>query len=151
MLNGAILAPFEAWLVLRGLRTLPVRLAQHETDAVAVGEFLRSHPAVARVFHPAFDDSPLRHSMRGYAGLLSFELRRGDAGTIGRVIDALRVFRIGVSWGGVESIVVSPNRGVNTAYLESQQIPAGLIRISVGLEGAGVLIEDLQHALTAAS
>ena len=149
LLNGGILAPFDAWLLLRGLRTLPVRLAQHEADGLAVAEFLRSHPAVRRVFHPAFDENSAlaRRQMRGYSGVLSFELVHGEFVSVSRVMDALRHFRIAVSWGGVESVVISPNRGTNAARLDEQRIPRGLIRLSVGLEGAGVLIEDLRVAL----
>ena len=152
LLNGGILAPFDAWLLLRGLRTLPVRLAQHEADGLRVSEFLQSHPAVRRVFHPAFDADPalVRRQMRGYSGLLSFELARGDFENVVRVLDALKVFRIAVSWGGVESVVISPNRGSNADGLAAQRIPRGLIRLSVGLEGADVLIDDLAGALARA-
>jgi cystathionine beta-lyase/cystathionine gamma-synthase len=151
LLNGGVLGAFEAWLVLRGLRTLPVRLAQHETDGLAVGTFLQSHASVRRVFHPAFDaDAERVKQLRGFSGLLSFELADDDFGNVRHVLNAMRVFRIGVSWGGVESIAIAPNRGTNASYLAAQQIPRGLIRISVGLEGSGVLIEDLDRALTPA-
>mgnify|MGYP001236365142 CR=1 FL=1 len=149
LLNGGILAPFDAWLLLRGLRTLPVRLAQHEADGLAVAEFLRGHPAVRRVFHPAFDKNVAlaRRQMRGFSGVLSFELVRGDFESVSRVMDSLKHFRIAVSWGGVESVVISPNRGTNGEALDAQRMPRGLIRLSVGLEGAGVLIDDLRGAL----
>lgn len=152
MLLGGILGPFEAWLLLRGLRTLPVRLAQHERDGMRVAEYLRGHPAVRRVYHPAFDDQPeaVRRQLRGYSGVFSAELKRGDFDTVRRVIDALHHFRIAVSWGGVESLVISPNRGDNGAWLERQNLPPGLIRFSVGLEGADSLISDLEQALDTA-
>jgi cystathionine beta-lyase/cystathionine gamma-synthase len=151
MLNGGILAPFDAWLLLRGLRTLPVRLQQHEADGLRVAEFLADHPAVRRVFHPEFSEQSelVTRQLRGYSGLLSFELVRDDIESISQVIDTLRHFRIGVSWGGVESLVLSPNRGTNAAQLEAQGIPPGLIRLSVGLEGADLLIDDLRAALAA--
>jgi cystathionine beta-lyase/cystathionine gamma-synthase len=148
LLNGGVLGAFEAWLVLRGLRTLPVRLAQHETDGLAVAKFLQSHAAVRRIFHPAFDPNPARVSqLRGFSSLMSFEMARGDFESVRSVLNALRIFRLGVSWGGVESIAIAPNRGASSAYMAAQQIPAGLIRISVGLEGADVLMEDLDRAL----
>ena len=152
MLNGGILAPFDAWLLLRGLRTLPVRMRQHEEDARAVAEFLRSHAAVRRVHHPAFadDPSPAAAGLRGTSGLFSFELEGGDFSRVERFIDALHRFRIGVSWGGVESLVISPERGDDGSALEAAGIPRGLIRLSVGLEGAAALIEDLDRALRAA-
>jgi cystathionine beta-lyase/cystathionine gamma-synthase len=148
LLNGGILGPVDAWLLLRGLRTLPVRMRSHGQDALRVARFLRDHPAVRHVYHPAFDAPELAaRQLRGYAGLLSFALVRDDFDTVRRVIDALRHFRIGVSWGGVESLVLSPNRGDNGASLDAQRIPRGLIRLSIGLEGADVLIEDLARAL----
>jgi cystathionine beta-lyase/cystathionine gamma-synthase len=152
LLLGGILAPFEAWLLLRGLRTLPVRLAQHEADGLRVAGFLRDHPAVRHVFHPAFDDAPAHvvRQLRGFSGTFSFELANGDFDAVCRVIDALKHFRIGVSWGGVESLVISPNRGDNGAKLDAQGIPRGLIRLSVGLEGADTLIADIAAALDGA-
>jgi cystathionine beta-lyase/cystathionine gamma-synthase len=145
MLHGGILAPFDAWLLLRGLRTMPVRMQQHESDALKVAEFLRSRTDVSAVHHPAFAErSP---SLTGYSGLLSFELASGGFDEVRRFIDGLKRFRIGVSWGGVESIVISPNRGNNAHYLEVQRIPGNLIRISVGLEGADALIDDLGASL----
>lgn len=149
MLQGGILSPFDAWLLLRGLRTLPVRLAQHEADGLRVAEFLRGHPAVTRVYHPAFDADPalVRKQLRGYSGVLSFELKEDSYESVARVIDALKHFRIAVSWGGVESVVISPNRRTNLESLDAQRIPRGLIRLSVGLEGADALIADLRNAL----
>lgn len=149
LLNGGILAPFDAWLLLRGLRTLPVRLAQHEADALQVAEFLQGHPAVRRVYHPAMDpDSvPGPGQLSGYTGLLSFELERGGLDNVSRVIDGLEHFGIGVSWGGVESLVISPIGRTNQERLDELGIPPGLIRLSVGLEGAEVLISDLASAL----
>jgi len=152
MLNGGILAPFEAWLMLRGMRTLPVRLRQHEADARRVAEFLQSHPRVSRVHYPATDPDQqalLTRQMRGSTGLLSFELTGADFTGVSRVIDALQYFRIGVSWGGVESIVISAERRTGTEHLEAQRLPRGLIRLSIGLEGADVLIADLEQALSA--
>ncbi|HKS05055.1 MAG TPA: aminotransferase class I/II-fold pyridoxal phosphate-dependent enzyme [Gemmatimonadaceae bacterium] len=152
LLSGGILAPFDAWVLLRGLRTLPVRMAQHHVDALRVAEFLRGHRAVKNVFHPAFDkDTALvAKQMRGHSGLFSIELANPDFASLNRVIDSLEHFRIGVSWGGVESIVISPERGNNGKYLESQRIPRGVVRLSIGLEGADVLIHDLDQALSKA-
>jgi cystathionine beta-lyase/cystathionine gamma-synthase len=149
LLNGGILAPFDAWLLLRGLATLPVRLAQHEADALRVIAFLEGHPAVRRVYHPSIVEGRrlAAQQMSGFTGLMSFELVRDDFESVRRVIDSLRHFRIGVSWGGVESLVITPNRGTNEARLSELGIPPGLIRLSIGLEGAALLIEDLAAAL----
>jgi cystathionine beta-lyase/cystathionine gamma-synthase len=149
MLNGGILTPFDAWLLLRSVRTMPVRMQQHHIDALRVAEFLRTRPEVARVFHPAFDDSS--KSLTGYSGLFSFELVDGKFESVRRFIDGLKRFRIGVSWGGVESLVLAPNRGNNTAYLDAQHIPHGLVRLSIGLEGADALISDIEQALSTPS
>lgn len=149
LLLGGILGPFEAWLLLRGLRTLPARLRQHEADALRVAEFLHEHAAVRHVFHPALgpERELLERQLSGTSGLFAFELARGDFESVRGVIDRLRVPRIGVSWGGVESLVLSPNHGTNRAELEARGIPPGLIRLSVGLEGADTLIADLDRAL----
>jgi cystathionine beta-lyase/cystathionine gamma-synthase len=152
LLNGGILGPVDAWLLLRGLRTLPARMRQHEADGMLVAEFLHAHRVVSAVFHPAFDDAALvERQLRGTSGLLGFALARDDFETVRAVIDRLRHFRIGVSWGGVESLVITPNRGSNGESLDAQRIPRGLIRLSIGLEGADVLIADLAQALEAAA
>jgi cystathionine beta-lyase/cystathionine gamma-synthase len=148
LLNGGVLGPHEAWLLLRGMRTLPVRLRQHEADGLRIAKFLTEHPAVRRVYHPALtEERALLDRLHGCSGLFSFELVRDDLDSVARVIDGLEHFRIGVSWGGVESVVISPNRGSNGAQLDAQRIPRGLIRLSVGLEGADVLLRDLDAAL----
>jgi cystathionine beta-lyase/cystathionine gamma-synthase len=153
LLLGGILSPNDAWLLLRGMRTLPARLRQHETDALAVAERLRAHPAVGQVLHPAFDanEALVRSQLRGFAGVFSFTLGRADFETVRTVIDGLRRFRIGVSWGGVESLVITPMQRGRRTHLETQEIPDGLIRLSIGLEGAEVLIDDLRQALDAVS
>ena len=145
LLNGGILHPFDSWLLLRGLRTMPVRMQQHEADALRVAEYLRNRPDVSAVNHPAFGE-PSR-SLTGYSGVFSFELANGGVNEVRRFIDGLKRFRIGVSWGGVESLVISPNRGDNLASLDAQRIPHGLIRCSIGLEGADILIDDIAASL----
>lgn len=145
LLNGGILHPFDAWLLLRGMRTMPVRMQQHETDGLLVAEFLRGRDEVGAVHHPAFGSASA--ALTGYAGVFSFELKGDDFDTVRKFIDGLKRFRIGVSWGGVESLVISPNRATNLGYLDAQRIPHGLVRVSIGLEGADALIADLAAAL----
>jgi cystathionine beta-lyase/cystathionine gamma-synthase len=149
MLVGAILSPMDAWLMLRGLRTLPVRLAQHESDGIAVAGFLRAHPRVRRVFHPMYEENQdlVARYLRGFSGVLSFDLDRSGFDDVAQVLDRLKHFRIAVSWGGVESVAISPRRQTGTEGLDRQRLPHGLIRLSVGLEGAHALIEDIRHAL----
>lgn len=147
MLNGGILAPFDAWLLLRGLRTMPVRMLQHEADALRVAKYLRDRPDVGEVHHPAFGKQSA--SLTGNSGLFSFELANGGFDEVRRFINGLKRFRIGVSWGGVESLVISLNRGTNLAYLDAQRMPHSLVRLSIGLEGADVLIDDIGSSLDA--
>lgn len=145
LLLGGILHPFDSWLLLRGLRTMPVRMQQHERDALQVAEFLQNHPKIAAVNHPAFGESC--KSLTGYSGLFSFVLKDSGFEEVRTFIDRLRRFRIGVSWGGVESLVISPNRGNNLHYLDTHRMPHGLVRMSIGLEGADALREDITSAL----
>jgi cystathionine beta-lyase/cystathionine gamma-synthase len=152
MLNGGILGPFEAWLLLRGLRTLPARMGIHERDGLEVARFLAGHPAVARVHHPGLDDAGgpgagNGRTLAGSSGLFSFELRRATFDAVAAVIDGLELFRIGVSWGGAESLVISPERDASGTGLADRGLPRGLIRLSVGLDGANALIADLERAL----
>ena len=152
LLNGASLAPVDGWLLLRGLRTLPIRLERHMENGLRIAEFLQRHPAVRSVFHPALtDDRRLAaQQLTGYSGLLSFALVRDDFATLERVVDGLKLFRKGVSWGGVESLAISPRRPGNEPQLDARQMPHGLIRLSVGLEDVESLIADLTAALEGA-
>jgi cystathionine beta-lyase/cystathionine gamma-synthase len=147
LLHGGILHPFDAWLLLRGMRTMPVRMQQHEADALLVAEYLKTRADVSGVNHPAFTQPST--SLTGYSGVFSFEIANGGIDEVRRFIDGLKRFRIGVSWGGVESLVLSPNRGDNLSSLDSQRIPHGLIRVSIGHEGADVLIDDMAASLDA--
>jgi cystathionine beta-lyase/cystathionine gamma-synthase len=151
MLNGGVLAPFDAWLCLRGLRTLPARMRQHHESGLRVAEWLRTHPRVRRVFHPAFiaAPEPAEETLTGWSGVFSFELDATEYDDVRRVVDALRCFRIGVSWGGVESLVITPARRDNGPALDAQRIPRTLIRLSIGLEDPGMLSDDLARALAA--
>lgn len=147
LLLGGALAPASAWLLLRSLRTLPLRLERHGEDALRVARFLREHPAVEAVHHPATSGDPslVAAQMRGFSGLFSFQLRGGRFADVEAVLDGLRLFRKGISWGGVESLAYSPAREGGNRHGAS--LPAGLVRLSVGLEGADALIEDLSRAL----
>jgi len=152
-LNGAVLGPFDAYLVLRGLRTLPVRMAQHQANVLKVIGYLKQHNAVATVHHPytatgankSLNDS----QMSGYSGVLSFELKQTGYENVCKFIDALKLFKIGISWGGFESLVNSPitsNDKDKLAMLKKRGMPLGLIRLSIGLEGAEAQIADLEQA-----
>lgn len=149
LLNGAAPAPHDAYLLLRGLRTLPVRLRKHQTDGLVVATWLARRQEVGRVYHPlhlAEDAELSRSQLSGFSSLFSFTLERADYATLCRFINALKYFRIGVSWGGVESLVISPARPNNAEALEKAGLPAGLVRLSVGLEGIDPLLSDLEQA-----
>ena len=149
LLLGGSLGPFDAWLVNRGLRTLPNRMKQHHADGLAIARFLAVHPKVRQVFHPGLAGDPeiVEGQMRGFSGLFSFELDTDSDTTVASFVDRLKLFRIGVSWGGVESLALTPNRGTNASDLAAQRIPPGAVRLSIGLEGSAALIEDLDQAL----
>ncbi|MFE7404823.1 trans-sulfuration enzyme family protein [Isoptericola sp. NPDC057559] len=150
-LFGAVMSAMEASLVLRGLRTLPVRMERHQANALRVVEHLQRQDAVAAVHHPYADPGPgdalVRSQLTGFSGLLSLELGGGTFATVERFVDALRVFRIGVSWGGYESLVSSPVRADNADRLRADGLSTGLVRLSVGLEGADAQLDDLDRAL----
>lgn len=148
LLNGAPLSPFDAWLLLRGLRTLPARMREHEAAGLRILDVLRNHPAVDAVFHPALQDRTLvDQHLRGFSGLLSFTLKRATFDAVSTVVDGLQHFLPGVSWGGVESLAISPQRPGPWPDPHPTGLPPGLIRLSVGLEGASTLAEDVTQAL----
>ena len=101
------------------------------------------------MFHPGLVETPelVKSQLRGFAGLFSFELDTESYPEVAAFIDRLSVFRVGVSWGGVESLVLSPNHGTNREGLAAQRIPLGTVRLSVGLEGSEALIQDLDRSL----
>lgn len=149
-LNGAVLGAHDAFLINRGLRTLPLRLKQHQKNALKVIDYLSSKQEIANIYHPSLvkEDYPfLEKQMKGYSGLLSFELRNAHFESVSRFIDALSLFEIGVSWGGgYESLVTAPVKDDNEEQLIENGISPGLIRLSIGLEGAELQINDLEQA-----
>ncbi|MFB4167353.1 trans-sulfuration enzyme family protein [Virgibacillus sp. JSM 102003] len=150
-LLGGVMPPYEAWLLMRGLRTLPIRMKAHQESASKVAAFLETHQTVKKVNYPGLTSAPDfelgKRMLKGYSGLLSFEIVSKEFESIREVINALEQFNIGVSWGGFESLVLSPNNGQNYEQLIENNIDPGLIRISVGLESEEELIKDLDQAL----
>lgn len=145
---GAKLSPFEAWLLLRGLHTLPMRMARHMSSGLALAERLRAHPDVELVRHPAFSDHPGRASLSGFAGVFSFEVR--EAIDVPAFVDALRLVRIGVSWGGPESLVVpalAPLQLAKANCFARFGISPRLIRLSAGMEDETLIWADIEQAL----
>jgi cystathionine beta-lyase/cystathionine gamma-synthase len=155
---GPVLDPFAAWLLLRGLKTLGVRVERHNHNAQRLAEFLAAHPRVARVNYPGLAAHPAHaiaaRQMRGFGGMLSFEVKGGfEAGV--RCVEGLRTCIMAVSLGGAETLVTHPastsSAGIPRADLERAGITEGLIRVSVGLEEVDDLIADFDQALRAAA
>lgn len=145
---GQTASPDDAWLALRGLRTLELRLRRHEANGLAVARWLKDRPQVARILHPALPDCPghehWARDYKGSSGLFSFVLDGGDAAARARLIDGLELFGIGYSWGGYESLAV-PADPVRTATSRDYQGP--IVRLHVGLEHPDDLIADLACGL----
>jgi cystathionine beta-lyase len=147
---GHYVSPDDAWLALRGLRTLGVRLRQHEEGGLAVAQWLSRQPQVARVLHPALPACPghdlWRRDFTGASGLFSFVLNGGDDAARAALIDSLQLFGIGYSWGGFESLAlpVDPT-ALRTATLWRAEGP--VVRLHVGIEDPADLIADLAAGL----
>ncbi|OFX15812.1 MAG: cystathionine gamma-synthase [Armatimonadetes bacterium RBG_19FT_COMBO_69_19] len=151
---GAVPGPFDCWLVLRGLRTLAVRMDVHARNAMRVAEFLRSQHGVSRVFYPGLPDHPgheiARRQMTGFGGMVSFTLT-GGAAAARAVASAVQVFTLAESLGGVESLLDHPASMTHASLAGSPlQVDPGLLRLSVGIEHPDDLVEDMRQALGAA-
>ena len=152
MTLGGILSPHDAWLLLRGLRTLPARLAQIAATTATVIHWLQGQPGVRRIHYPqhqSYPQSALSTAQLHHAnGLFSIELEVPDLAAVDRFVDALERFVIAASWGGYESLVF-PVAGVRhwRSLADPCSVPLSLVRFSIGLEGAEVLIADLAQAL----
>lgn len=145
----------DAYLTLRGLRTLDVRLARHYENALAVAEYLARHDDVANVYYPALAQDPghalWRRDFSGASGLVSFAFRHPDASAASRFIDALRYFSIGASWGGYESLALeaAPERLAEHRYWRDGLPASSVVRLHIGLESPLDLIGDLERAFAA--
>ena len=154
-LLGGVMDPFSAFLVMRGLRTLAVRIEAHQAAALEIARFLEAHPAVDSVAYPGLPDHPdhalAKTQMDGFGGMVSFCVR-GDAAAARRVHDRLRLFHRAGSLGSVESLVSIPalmsHRHVPREKLDAMDVPERLLRLSVGLESPADLIADLDQALS---
>ena len=151
---GTCAQPFDCWLVLRGIKTLVVRMREHERNALAVAEFLQSHPKVKRVFYPGLPAHPqhklAKKQQRSFGGMVSFELD-GPIEELYRVLKATKLFALAESLGGVESLIEHPATMSHASMDSEHRLAAGItdsiIRLSVGIEDRDDLIADLQSAL----
>jgi cystathionine gamma-synthase len=148
---GAVAGPFDAWLTLRGIKTLGVRMDRHSANATRIAEMLQRHPRVASVLYPGLPDHPgheiAAKQMRQFGGMISFRMRT-EAEAV-KVCESTELFILGESLGGVESLIEHPGRMTHASVAGSAlEVPADLIRLSVGIEDVNDLIHDLEIALT---
>jgi len=156
MLNhlGGVIPPFEAFLVLRGIKTLSIRMKKHNENAQKIAEYLEAHHAVSWVKYPGLPSHPqheiARKQMDGYSGIISFELKGGL--TAGKnMMNSVKVAQLAVSLGGVESLIQHPasmtHAGMPKELREQAGITDGLVRLSVGIEDVDELIADLDQSM----
>ena len=154
---GAILGPFEAWQVLRGLKTLPLRMRQHFLNAQKVAEYLSTHPRIAKVNYPGLPEHP-QHNLaeklfegKGFGGVLSFEISGADKPVVFRFMEALELCQPATTLGDVYSLVLHPATASHRALTPAERarvgIPDGLVRLSAGIEDIGDILADLEQAL----
>jgi len=154
--SGAICGPMDSFLVLRGIKTLHVRMHYHCKNAEAVAHYLKSHPKVGNVYWPGFEDHPnheiAKRQMSNYGGMVSFNLKSGTFADASKVVSSLRVFTLAESLGGVESLAGHPasmtHASIPKADREKTGVVDSLIRLSVGIEDKEDLVEDLKQALS---
>jgi cystathionine gamma-synthase len=149
--TGSAGGPFDAWLTLRGVRTLGIRMDRHCRNAQRVADMLAGHPAVAQVYYPGLDAHPghevAAKQMRGFGGIVSFRARGGEPEAVA-ICGRTRLFTLGESLGGVESLIEHPGRMTHASAAGSAlEVPGDLIRLSVGIESCDDLLEDLRLAL----
>jgi cystathionine gamma-lyase len=150
---GAVPGPLDSWLVLRGIKTLALRMEKHDQNARQICEFLRNHPKVEQVYYPGLPDHPqrdvIRRQMRGHGGMLSFQLKGGFQECM-RFLRKLKVFTVAESLGGVESLIEHPSSMTHASVPRETRLERGiadnLIRVSVGIEDSGDLLQDLGQA-----
>jgi len=152
---GAIISPMDAWLVMRGTKTLAVRMRQHDENGRIVAQFLSEHPKVRHVYYPGLESHPqhelARRQMSGFGGMISFET--GSLENASRVLEGVRLCTLGESLGGVETLISHPATMTHASVPDVERdrlgITDGLVRISVGIEDVDDIIEDLDKALSA--
>ncbi|MFJ6554270.1 cystathionine gamma-synthase [Streptomyces luteogriseus] len=148
---GAVAGPFDSWLVLRGTKTLSVRMDRHSENAVKIADMLTRHARVTSVLYPGLPEHPghevAAKQMKSFGGMVSFRVAGGEEAAV-EVCNRAKIFTLGESLGGVESLIEHPGRMTHASVAGSAlEVPADLVRLSVGIENAEDLLEDLQQAL----
>lgn len=154
---GAILGPFDSWLVIRGIETLHLRMKQHCTSAFAIAKFLENHPAVDKVYYPGLTKHPnhliAKQQSTGFGGIVSFSLKADTEQAAIKLVTSTQLFKLAESLGGIKSLVSHPANMTHKSIPAEKRRAAGvsdsLVRLSVGLEDAEDLIIDLDQALNA--
>lgn len=152
---GAVPGPMDCFLVLRGIKTLHVRMKQHCENGIAIAHFLRNHPKVAKVYWPGFEDNVgyavAKKQMRGFGGMISFTLKDESMEAANKVLSSTKIFALAESLGGVESLINHPATMTHASIPREERIKNGLsdglIRLSVGIEDMVDLIADLNQAI----
>lgn len=152
---GAVPGPMDCFLVLRGIKTLGVRMKAHCENGTKIAHWLRSHPKIAKVYWPGFEDHPgyavAKKQMKDFGGMISFELKNDSVEEARRVLSSTHLFSLAESLGGVESLINHPASMTHASIPREERIKNGLsdslIRLSVGIEDADDLIEDLEKAI----
>lgn len=150
---GGVMSPFNAWLLLRGIKTLPVRMRQHEANAKKVAEFLQAHPKVKKVFYPGLESSEgyeiAKSQMDGFGAMISFEID-GNLNQSKNFVNGVKLMKLAVSLGDCETLIEYPaamtHRGYPKERLEEFGLTETMIRISIGLENSEDIIQDLENA-----
>lgn len=148
---GAIAGPFDSWLVIRGIKTLGVRMDRHSSNAKAIADFLVTHSKVTEVFWPGLESHPhhavAKRQMRDFGGMVSFRVKGGESQALD-VCNKTKIFTLAESLGGVESLIEHPGRMTHASAAGSPlEVPADLVRLSVGIETIDDLLKDLDQAL----
>lgn len=148
---GATNSPFNSWLLIKSLRTLPIRMKYHNDSVKKVIDYLKNDLRIKKIYHPYVADEQQKELaekyLKGYGSLLSFELVDTDFDKIKKFVDSLKVFKIGVSWGGYESLMLPAFKGNNEENLKKRGMSKSHIRLYIGLEDTETLIEDIKQAL----
>ncbi|MCB8902763.1 MULTISPECIES: cystathionine gamma-synthase [unclassified Streptomyces] len=148
---GAVAGPFDSWIVLRGIKTLAVRMDRHSENAEKIVEMLTQHPKVTQVLYPGLPEHPgheiAAKQMRSFGGMISFRVEGGEEAAV-EVCNRAQLFTLGESLGGVESLIEHPGRMTHASVAGSAlEVPADLVRLSVGIENVDDLLADLRQAL----
>jgi cystathionine beta-lyase len=152
---GAVPGPMDCFLVLRGIKTLGIRMRQHCANGRTIAHWLKQHPGIGKVYWPGFEDHPghetATRQMRDYGGMISFELKDNSVEEATRVLSSTHLFSLAESLGGVESLINHPASMTHASIPREERIKNGLsdslIRLSVGIENADDLIHDLENAI----